>query len=398
MSLSPSEFDNTVRLVAVANTTATNDKTYNECKAAVTTAFKKLVKDCRLPFIEYGDNKVRVLVASIGSVVYIVIPSHATAMEYEAQASSLGIVGLATAMLGVPEMDKVILCGHGHGGGVAHVAHKQLESSNGAFKVASVALGAATSLPSRTTGSTFYTVCPSDDTADATDASFDKLSKRPDVKDYSTQHSEATPTVNTEASQKLHQQMMMIAPQHLASADFDVHGALKQFFASVKQLGKKGNTKAELETIATNIEKTEAQWKALIEFLDGTQTTNESKMPWQALSDSDISLSELVRLTTMLLAVNIMRDEYGAFELVKDIVKPVLAIAGAGALVATGISAVASVAALFTSLSLGAALGATAGATGVFVGSGIGLVATEASDFSHGFVALVRHCQSESYK
>ncbi|KDO17728.1 hypothetical protein SPRG_16821 [Saprolegnia parasitica CBS 223.65] len=180
----------------------------------MTTAYKKLVKDCRLLFIEYGNNKVCVLVASIGSAVYIVIPSHATAMEYEAQASSLGIVGQATA---VPEMDKVILCDHGHGGGIPH---NQLESSNGAStsKVASVAFGMASSLASRTTGPKFYTVCTSI-TEDATDASFDKLSKRPDVKDYSTQSFTATPTSNTEASQKLHQHMMMIAPQHLASAD-----------------------------------------------------------------------------------------------------------------------------------------------------------------------------------
>ncbi|EQC26450.1 hypothetical protein SDRG_15731 [Saprolegnia diclina VS20] len=176
------EFNAALNYCVLSYETRKTGETYDAFKTSVTNKHATMVSNLGVktdqpPYIEFDDDKIRCIVANIGTVVYICVTGSCTAYDhvtncavagtrivqgqegdapagFNIEARELGIGRLAREILRDDDVEKVILCGHSRGGAVAHVAHYSLLLNPNydnfpKHKVTSVAFGSTPFLKSQ---------------------------------------------------------------------------------------------------------------------------------------------------------------------------------------------------------------------------------------------------------
>ncbi|KAF0688361.1 Aste57867_20014 [Aphanomyces stellatus] len=147
------EFNLTLALCELSTNTIKKGETYGEFKLRLVKEYLAALKGIgintqkfgHVPFVAHVDKRIRVILASVGSVVfvcstgmnsleakdafqakYFVANSAQAPAVFVDDVHDLGLVPLVRTLGQIPDVTKVILCGHGRGGGVSHVAHYNL--------------------------------------------------------------------------------------------------------------------------------------------------------------------------------------------------------------------------------------------------------------------------------
>ncbi|KAF0695978.1 Aste57867_13232 [Aphanomyces stellatus] len=170
------EFDYALHLCSLSyECKVSSTSTDADFVASVQTMYRTRVHDnfgivnAKDPFMDLGDGKIRFITCTLSGIVYICITGTNTGRQkttnlvtngsyivdgvpdadgpvcYVNDANDLGIISLAQKLVGVEEVQKVVLCGHSRGGSVAHVAHYHLVANTAlqidSTKITSVAFG-----------------------------------------------------------------------------------------------------------------------------------------------------------------------------------------------------------------------------------------------------------------